>query len=69
MKKREKDTEERSKNDTFKTGHSQDKDDIINRMLSVMKELSDNNFKVWRYKIEDVILDSSNEDVYNIFKE
>jgi len=58
MKKREADTEERSKNDTFMTTHSKDLTDIIGRTKTFIEGLKAAGFKVWRYKIEDITMDS-----------
>lgn len=58
MKKREADTEERSKHDTFMTGHGKQFEDIERRMIGLIHALQRGGFKVWRYKIEDTILDS-----------
>ena len=62
MKKRESDTEERSSKDTFMTGHSKKLDDITMRTVRLVKHLQYNGFKVWRYKIEDTVLDSRIDD-------
>jgi hypothetical protein len=66
MKKREADTEERSAKDTFMTGHGQSLHDIENRTMRLVNELKDHGFKVWRYKIEDTVLDSRTKDVWNL---
>lgn len=58
MKKREEDTEERSSKDTFMTTHSKDLDDITRRTKWIVEALLSAGFKVWRYKIEDIVLDS-----------
>lgn len=63
MKKRSEDTEVRSKNDTFTTGHSKDFEDLRNRTVLAVKELQKSGYKVWRYKIENTIIDSKFEDV------
>lgn len=62
MKKREADTEERSPKDTFMTGHSKDLGDIKYRTASIVKGLLAAGFAVWRYKIEDIVLDSRIKD-------
>jgi hypothetical protein len=62
MKKREVDTEERSSKDTFMTSHSKNLEEITERTKSVVKGLVASGFKVWRYKIEDTVLDSRIED-------
>lgn len=66
MQKRSVDTPERSKYDTFCTGHGTDQQDILNRMKACIMWLKIHGFKVWRYKIECVIIDSRNEDSLNI---
>lgn len=59
MQKRKEDTAERSKYDTFMTGHEKDHcDDLMIRMVNCIKELKDKGFKVWRYKIEHITMDS-----------
>jgi len=58
MKKREKDTEERSAKDTFMTGHGKLYRDVATRVIGLVKELHAEGFKVWRYKIEDTMIDS-----------
>lgn len=68
MKKRKEDTEERSSKDTFMTGHSKSFKDLEQRTKECIIELQASGFKVWRYKIEDTILDSRTEDVFNLIK-
>jgi len=58
MQKRKSDTPERSKYDTFCTGHSSTYEDMKTRMLNLLVLLRANNFQIWRYKIEDCVLDS-----------
>ena len=62
MKKREEDSELRSKHDTFMTGHSKSYADIAIRLQQLIVKAKDNGFTVWRYKIEDTLLDSRVED-------
>lgn len=62
MKKRTEDTEERSQYDTFMTSHGQEYNELENRMLLMVHSLQEHNIKVWRYKIEDVVLDSKIND-------
>jgi len=57
MKKRKEDTAERSQYDTFCTGRSQWGENLQTDMHLLVKDLTDNGFKVWRYKIEACILD------------
>ncbi len=48
---------QRSDKDSFCTGHSKEYDDIYLRMMELVNKLQQADFEVWRYKIEDVILD------------
>lgn len=66
MKKREADTEVRSKNDTFMTGHSKSDTDLGIRMGKLILALKRESFKVWRYKLEDTVFDSRIKDVLNL---
>lgn len=66
MKKRAEDTEERSAKDTFMTGHSKSKADIATRTMGLVRTLQASGFKVWRYKVEDTLLDSRNADEWNL---
>lgn len=70
MQKREADTPERSKHDTFMTGHSKANEqgllDITNRTLSLIADLKMEGFTVWRYKIERAIVDSRTNDLWNL---
>ena len=66
MKKRKEDTAERSQYDTFATGHGKLFDDISARTIGLVEDLKAAGFKVWRYKIEDTMLDSRHEDVFGL---
>lgn len=70
MQKREADKPERSKHDTFMTGHAPTTvgglDDINIRTMELITDLKSNGFKVWRYKIEHAIIDSRNEDIWEL---
>lgn len=66
MKNREKDTEERSSRDTFMTAHSKDYAHIKLNTMAVVMALTSNGFKVWRYKIEDILCDSRIDDEFNL---
>lgn len=55
--KRSEDTPIRSKMDTFCTSRSRFYTDIETRTRKCVKTLQDNGYKVWRYKIEDTLLD------------
>jgi hypothetical protein len=68
MKKRKEDSAERSMYDTFITSHSRSLSDMKYRMLTCCKELQVHQFKVWRYKIEDTVLDSKKDDLYDIVR-
>lgn len=66
MKKREEDTETRSQYDTFMTNHYETKEDAANGIRWVASILKENRYKIWRYKIEDVIMDSRGDDVLEL---
>lgn len=66
MKKRQTDQPERSEHDTFMTGHDTDFDSLQTRMSELVQVLQTRGFKVWRYKIEHILLDSRTEDVLNL---
>lgn len=66
MQKRKEDTPDRSKFDTFATGHGKDYDDLKSRVIGLVEELKEYGYKVWRYKIEDTLLDSKFEDELEI---
>jgi hypothetical protein len=66
MQKRAEDTPERSAKDSFCTGHSQDYSDIYIRMINLCHRLQDADFQVWRYKIEDCVLDSRKSDTLGL---
>lgn len=68
MKKREEDTEQRSSKDTFMTGHSKSFEDIKVRTIGAVSMLELNKFKVWRYKIEDTLVDSKAFDEFSLLK-
>ena len=66
MQKREKDTAERSKYDTFMTGHNNNYGELKESVIKLVKSLQAYGFKVWRYKIEDTITDSRSHDTFGI---
>lgn len=66
MKKEREATEQRSDKDTFMTGHSQSKSDINSRTIRLVATLTAEGFKVWRYKIEDTLVDSRNADTWRL---
>lgn len=57
-------TGDRSEKDTFMTGHSKDLEALIERMIQLLDLLKLHNFPIRRYKIEEIIIDSRNEDVF-----
>ena len=61
MKKRDEDTAERSQNDTFATGRDNAYEHLLTRMIGLVAALRTNGYQVWRYKIEDTLLDSKAE--------
>lgn len=68
MQKRREDSPERSKNDTFMTGHDKDFNNIKERLENLITDLTRYGYKVWRYKIEDIIVDSRFDDEFNFLK-
>lgn len=66
MQKRKEDAPDRSKFDTFATGHGKDYEDLQTRVINLVADLKENGYKVWRYKIEDTLLDSKMQDELNI---
>lgn len=68
MQKRKNDSVERSKNDTFMTGHSKNYQDLQNRLINAVNALQIYGYKVWRYKIEDTLLDSRDKDELNLLR-
>lgn len=66
MKKRAKDTAERSKEDTFITGRSTIFNSLKSKMTNLIHDLKINNINIYRYKIEDILVDSKIKDEYNI---
>lgn len=65
MQKRKEDTPNRSKYDTFMTGHAKEYNDIFNRMSGIIHTLKDAGHEVYRYKIEDTLFDSKHGDKLN----
>lgn len=57
LQKRKEDTPERSSKDSFCTGHGTNQKDLEQRMNNLVQDLKENNFKVWRKKIEAVLID------------
>jgi len=54
-----------STDDSFCTGHASSLEDITQRMLALIVTLKENGYKIIRYKIENIIIDSRMKDVYN----
>lgn len=67
MAKREGDTEQRPKYDTFMTARDRNYIALRYNMTQCIRYLErEAGIKVWRYKIEDTICDSKLEDIYNL---
>lgn len=66
MQKRASDTPQRSAKDSFCTGRSQSATALADRAIALVKDLEAAGITVWRYKIEDTLLDSKVEDVFGI---
>lgn len=66
--KRKEDTPTLSKYDTFMTMHHVFLEDMKFAMINLISELIESGFKVLRYKIEDIVLDSRIEDCYNLVR-
>lgn len=62
MQKRATDTPERSQHDSFCTGRSTDYEDLWSRMCALVNDLGTTGIRVWRYKIENTLLDSNVQD-------
>jgi hypothetical protein len=69
MVKDRKETPERSNRDTFMTAHHKDLDTIKDRTFCMVAALQMEGLKVFRYKIEDTVLDSRSEDVWGLLGE
>ena len=57
-----KENRETSDLDTFMTGHADSYDVMHDRMRDLIHDLKEHQFKVTRYKIEEILLDSRNGD-------
>lgn len=66
MKKREQDSPNMSMYDTFTTGHKMKYKDAENSVKSIVPLLLSYGYNVRRYKIEDVVIDSRNEDIFKL---
>lgn len=62
LQKRKEETPTMSKNDAFCTGRSVSYSDIEDRMLALVRALTNAGFLVHRYKIESTLLDSRHDD-------
>lgn len=63
MQKRKEDTPERSRHDTFMTGHHKEYEVLFDRMVALIKDLKANGFQVWRAKVEDTLFDTKHGDL------
>lgn len=68
MQKRATDTPEQSRYDTFMTSHGKSLIDINTRMVICVNELRDAGFDVYRYKIEDIVIDSRIHDIHELLR-
>jgi hypothetical protein len=68
MRKRSAVTERRSDKDTFMTGHSRSLEALADRLRLLVGALQENGFKVWRYKIEDTVVDSRTADELDLLQ-
>jgi hypothetical protein len=66
MQKRVEDTPERSKFDSFCTGRNNDRHALTGNMIRLILNLKAAGFQVWRYKIEDTLMDSRYQDVLDV---
>lgn len=69
MQKRQLDLPTRSQYDTFCTGRHIDKQVLMDRMVELIQLLSEQGFDVWRYKIEDTLIDSKHTDSLKLLGE
>lgn len=68
MQKRAVDTAQRLSKDTFMTGTAKHLPDIRRRMTLLVTDLKAAGFTVWRYKIEDTVVDSRVADEYGLLE-
>lgn len=52
--------------DTFLTGHEKYLDPLIDKMSNAIAHLKSSGFRVKRYKIEDIVLDSRSSDTLKL---
>ena len=69
MKKRSTDLPERSQHDSFCTGRDQIYELLERRLRMLVQDLRREGFQVWRYKIEDTIIDSRHDDILHMITE
>lgn len=62
MQKRKEDTPERSKYDTFMTGHAKNYEDLCRRMTCLIGALEVEGYVIRRAKIEDTLFDTKHGD-------
>lgn len=62
LRKSVRDAPKRHDEDSFCTGRGKDRDELEARMFRLCDALEAEDFQVWRYKIEDVVLDSRVDD-------
>lgn len=55
--------------DTFMTSHDDFKEALECRMVALCLDLKEKGFKIRRYKIEAIILDSRDKDIYDLLGE
>lgn len=64
FKKRKEDSPTRSEYDSFCTARDINIHRIRARLLALLLDLKDSGYQVWRYKIEDTIIDSKHDDSF-----
>lgn len=67
MQKRD-ETPERSANDAFATARSRDLGELEQRIKDLVEALAGAMIQVWRYKIEETLVDSDYEDTMGLFQ-
>lgn len=68
LQRRHEDTPERSKYDTFMTGHASTMDGAQHMVRAMVMLLRTTGYTVWRYKIERIELDSRQHDSLGLLK-
>lgn len=59
-------TPERSSKDSFCTGHGMSFEELHDRLMRLVGDLSKEGFCVWRYKIEGILVDVRRERLFTI---